>query len=431
MKATSLVLLLVVLSGCASQPARGPGATAAAPALLFSPGVSAYAACHVRDHDSYIPCYEASVAADQAGRIFVANSDCRDVAVSLDGGGTFTSRPIPGLPVSAPPVEARGDCTLETDGKGRLFFAVLAYDPQHGRMAAGIQVARSDDAGSSWTANAWLGLGQGVLAADRPWLAFDGDTISLAQWDYGLGVEQVFQSVDGGATWTPGFPLPTDGGAAYIPFVGNPSVRPSGTHPVYMVGSIAATRGAVHVPSFDFQEPYAVRVTSSPNGRDFTTTTVFRADQGGQGAAWPTLAADGDALYLAWVDGEGAAWVATRPAGTDAWSAPVRWTLPDENLTGLSVPPKIVVGHGTVSLLWYAWAAPGLQEVRYARASEARLADGPDARAAVAQFRSDDPTTDFASLALLPDGRAVAAWTDPTLGAAGLRVAVESRPITA
>src|ERR1041385_3016077 len=189
------LLLAALLAGCsghAPQNAAPPPQAAAPP---FAAATSIAAPCPaLREVD----CFEPSIAADPTGRLFVANTSCQAIAASDDGGAAFHGLPLPPDAMGMLPGAPHGDCTMQVDPKGRLWFSALVSEAPLSGLGTlvGLHVARSDDGGASWAAGHFFpfaakaeGADAGLaVSADRQWLAFAPDGGAwLAYWDWQMG----------------------------------------------------------------------------------------------------------------------------------------------------------------------------------------------------------------------------------------------------
>jgi hypothetical protein len=130
---------------------------------------------------------------------------------------------------------------------------------------------------------------------------------------------------------------------------------------------------------------------------------LSRAADGMLRVAWSTSAGGGLSDVV----------VAASSDGGATWGHPVSWSGPDT----LTAAPGLAPGDGVLNLMWYRVMSPGLlSALVFARAKpdstsiqRVVVADG-----IVAQPAQPAPTneanTDFADLALLPDGRAAVVW---------------------
>lgn len=352
-----------------------------------------------------IPCFEPSVAADPAGRVYVANAVCDGIARSAPGNASFEELDRPPLPPVAPPTTTvPGDCTLDVGPEGDLYFSAYHFQdtvvhdpavPNH----YGIQVARSENGGDSWTTNTYLSPTTDpptpALHPDRQWLAFGADgRVYLTFWGAELDRSWVAVSEDRAASFGPFRPMP-----ATLP--GQP---------------IAQGAETLHVPWLDASDD-AVRVsTSTDGGESFRTRTVGEV---GLTFWWPDLAEGPDGrLYLAWLDGDRV--LVARETGDGAWTDPLLWNEGPRNATG--VAPGIAVHGGTVDVVWYGHR-DGERAHVVGRAPAGTWNGTSIETQVLGTYQADRTVSHFADTAVDPDGQAVFAWTDP---AAGILVARET-----
>jgi hypothetical protein len=398
-----VAVLLVLLSGCAHAPApAGPSPGHAVP-LSFQPAVTTLHGC--RPYLG-VACFEPTLAADPAGRLFSTAENAPEFWVSVDGGATWASRPAPPMPTLAPaPLHTGGDNTLQVDPQGRLWFTRLVYENEAGatepipvaplgRDLAGVQAARSDDGGDHWAVDHFFALQDPspavVTSADRQWLGFGPGRVYLAYWDYEMSTRHLLVSADGGATF--GAPREVPGGFGGLPAVGSD--------------------GTLYLASFQYSEDNKahVAIAWSRDGSAWETDTVADTEPGTLGLQ---ASIDGaDVLHFAWRAKDGSLMAAA--------GRPHAWSAPEALARNVLEPDPFVLAHdGVVDTMWFEGSGNGQDAV----AVRDGPAPGARQRLVLAHWDGADPTSDFAWLARLPDGRVAATWTEP---AAGVRVAVES-----
>jgi hypothetical protein len=283
---------------------------------------------------------------------------------------------------------------------------------------AGLWVARSDDDGATWPANRYLalakGAAEGVVVTDRNWLATtDGDTAYLSYWQVATG-GFIARSDDAGATWSDFRPFVTTAQRRYVVPPGAPVVLPAGgavVVPYFAEADLAAGQ------LFRAQE---VRIAvSSDRGATFQERLVHRAPGGTAYAYWPDVVVDPNGrLILAWAGTQGQVWVTVSADGGAQWSTPVRWNAPEGVADFL--PPAVRVHADRVFVAWYERSG-GSRSIVAGWGTR----DGPDgAVVLVENLSASRRLTDFAAAAVTEDGRAVVAWTD---GDEALWVAAERR----
>lgn len=403
--------LLALLSGCTHAPA--PAAPSAAPALSFLPASTTLTECPVYWG---VRCFEPTLAADPAGRLFSTAGEAASLLVSSDGGATWVAKPTPPMPALAPaPLNVVGDNTVQVDPQGRLWFTRLVYADEGaaagaglpvsvGRDVGGYQVARSDDGGDSWAVDRFVGVEDPsptpVMAPDRQWLAFGpGGVVHLAYWQFepapggylvASGTRYVASSADGGATFGSAREAPAAIG-------GLPSVAADGTLYLPTVMSDGERFGAGVAWTRD-------------GGATWETELVAEAEMSGLHVLFASLGEDG-VLHSVWT---------TKDGGVVAASGrPHAWGAPETVGGGALGPDPFVLAHdGVVDLMWFEASGDGQDAVL--------LREGPGGareRVVLGHWGSTDPTSDFGWLARLPDGRVAATWTDP---AKGVQVALEA-----
>ena len=147
-----LVVLLIGWSGClgdGDEPASlDPLVDDSARPLAFLPSTNV-TACDPE-------CFEPAVAVDQQGRIYAIGSSGRmeGVAVSTDGGLTFTMKPWPDMPNPLPVVSdeqgSAGDDVVQVAPWGTVYMTRL-YSDTGGIAGGGVQLVASEDGGGTWS----------------------------------------------------------------------------------------------------------------------------------------------------------------------------------------------------------------------------------------------------------------------------------------
>ncbi|MFO1532155.1 MAG: sialidase family protein [Thermoplasmatota archaeon] len=390
----ALFLTAVLLAGCAHQdptPLHSPSTGPAVAPLAFGEPRSVITGC----------CrYEPTVAVDGAGRIFVTvgstavTSGSADTAVSADEGATWKLVQAPPLPDGAPAFDRQGDGVVQASPSGRMYFSALTFSGAGG--ADGVQVAWTDDGGSTWTNGAYQNLGQSVVDPDRQWLAFGpGNTVYAT---YQQPCHQaclplhagrwIAHSDDGGSHWSP-WSQSGPAGAASPSQVGAPVVDPTGRLLV-----AACTAGTVAVySSTDKGVTWTTKGASSlacttGGGLDLLGAMLVRS--------WRDSSAK--ATFIASSGDEGQAWGLAQRWGNDSvagWWTNVRQT----NLT-------LAYFHTDGDSVSLHVAKGGLNGV----SMDAVVTSG--LRAPPGSSSRNNANTDFATLATLPSGKLVTAWTD-------------------
>jgi hypothetical protein len=316
---------LVLLAGCfgdSSPETTPPGSDGdAAQALAFLPA-----------HDVLMPCtgcFEPASAVDAQGRIYVAAHRLENVAVSTDGGATFTVKKVPDPPSPSPRGAGASDDAVQVAPWGEVFYHELWSD-SGGIAGGGIHIAGSMDGGETWPLNVFVSVRTMPLSraftADRQWLAFDGDSTVYLVFNCGAStVICIMESGDRGLTWSESrnVVLPLD--HSYPSPAGFPAVGPDGT---ILVPYFADPRADGQLGA------RTVRVSSSKDGgRTWTASTVHThpPEAALEGGGWPesTILADGS-WVASWSDADDAMWVAVTHDEGRTWDA----TTKDPAMTG-------------------------------------------------------------------------------------------------
>lgn len=326
-----LVAVALLLAGCAA-PTQAP--PPAGPTLAFGEPVRVLGGDEVR-------CYEPFLAARPDGLLAVVTACGTTYAVSRDGGATWGRAPLPPPPGGPALGWTPCDNVLQFDDGGRLFYTSIIVPggpaPLATRSLAGLQLARSDDGGATWPVNHHLDLlagPSGAVVADRPWLAVRGDELALAYFQVGVGI-QVARSGDAGATFSPF--------ARAVPHEERRFVAPGGPLAFGPDGTLAFPYFAAAPPGAP--EAAEVRVARSPDaGATWATERVGPAATPDI-PFWPVLARAPGRDVVAWSDASGALLLASseggpwtdaerwNPPGDHAWSPP--WLDPREGATEL------------------------------------------------------------------------------------------------
>ena len=383
-----LVLAVLLSAGClADEPApRAAPGPLPATGWAFGQAVVALEQCASS-------CYEPSVAADPQGRLFVVDGSTSAVAVSEDGGLTWDQRAPPAFPLPVDGVQS--DVLVQVAPSGRLYWSALVVL----RPAAleGIQVAWSDDGAKTWLGSTHISpatVTPQVLSPDRQWLGFAPDgTLYVTYNQIPTGI-WIARSDDDGKTWS-GWTraAPLEGRSGGVGQSGPPVVGLDGT---------------VFVPAC---EGVASQETSP-------RTLVFRSHD--QGATFESSVVDAACSWfpIAAVAPDGTLVVANQPDGVQvAWST-------DGGVT-FQGPRQWGQGTATAGIwpvtrldgeLFVAWFEDGSASSAL-HVARGALAEGP-AEDVVAGTASGEGTsrtsarTDFASSALLPDGRLAVVWVE-------------------
>ena len=403
MRATLLLVVLGLmvaggLAGCADQASQAPSPPAPAQpdTWAFGPGIVALEEC------LYQNCYEPTIAADPMGRLFVADGSTSAVAVSEDGGATWEQRSPPPLPAAvADPRFAtfQGDVLLQVAPDGRLYWsALLIVNPGGAFHLEGIQVAWSDDGARTWAGNVHVSPATAtpqVVYPDRQWLGFGADgTVYLTYNQLPTGIWSA-RSDDEGATWT--------AWTRAAPLEDRLGLGQSGP-------PVVDSQGRVFVP--------ACRLVEPPVEGAVGTTMVYRSDD--RGATFRGTAVDAPCSWfpILTVLPDDRLVLATQPGGISVTVSADRGDSFGEARSWggdptTAAPWPLATADGGLAVAWFSddGATADLHVTR------GTAAGGP-AETAVAGTADGSGTTrtqartDFASAALLPDGRLAVVWVD-------------------
>lgn len=374
-------------------------------------------------------CFEPTVAVDHRGRIFVAigydtaaSPGGGRLAVSTDGGRSFTYRPAP--PNPAPAGSFVGDATVVVAPSGRLYYYAVVGAGNGTPVPLwfyGVEVAFSDDGARSWASNTVVSVAGPHPAAlalpDRPWLAFGtGQTVWLA-YNQQPSSELVLRSDDGGRTFPQAAVATTTPQRGTMGQAG-PVVYDPGSGDLYLpyLTQVEAAQAASGRRS-------AVRVAvSGDGGRTFASYDIYRPSSAPAGEGFPILGtAPSGRLWAAWASytGSSTTLVATSADHGHTWSGPSAWSPPE------AVPSP------TVTCPWVAPAGPAVDVMAYhydGKTIDAWFATSPGAVPRWTELAvgvgvisgsasgGSACNTDFADFALAPDNCAVVVWADPTVG---------------
>lgn len=403
------LLVALLLAGCA---APAPAAVAPAPDAPSAPALLDV----LPDCGGWI-CWEPTVAALPDGALVATYGGADSLFRAESNATAFAPLAPPALPPGAPEGLLPGDETVQVDAAGRLYYSALLRSPAPvdplGMVPVfwsgfvGIHVARSDDRGATWTVNTFVSMLQDatapVVGVDRQFLGFgEGDDVYLVYWQYmpRTGV-WVARSDDGGASFAP-------------PVNAVPLVQSGWSGSTYVA---VAPDGAVLVPHFASGSEREVRMAiSTDRGATFTTSPVATLDD--TPSQWPAIAvAPNGTLHLAWVAGGNVA-SATSTDGGSSWSEPVAWDAGGDAF----LPPFLAADAEGAFAAWFVTKGDALA-MRAARGTFANGTLTPAPSFALGEpfvIEGRDRSTDFATGALLPDGRVATIWADD----AALRLAL-------
>lgn len=405
-------LAVLLLAGCV-DPGAAPLQDAVAQRELALP----FPSCH----DLYDICLEPSVGADAHGNVVVANGFGTTLALSRDGGASWTNLEVPAVDIAGVPGATDTDSLVLMTPGGRILFSSIVASYQNGPLGSaggilllGLHTGVSDDLGATWTSR-FLDLQdqRETLGADRQWLTAAPDGSLYLSYNHfatapflgyagpvdvstasGGDLLEVARSADGGATWgsfvrasQPGFTGAGQGATTSQGEVLIPVVR----------GSLTDDATSTQV------------LRSSDEGRTWTADVVEPARP--NGAAWfPAVAVAPDgAEAVAWWSGNGQIQLVTRVAGATQWSAPHALTSSGE--TAQTGPGLVATGASSFAVTFATGHEDHGQQV--GDLLLARVTSGaPPERTVLAAnqtWRIRGANADFTTAALLPDGRIASA----------------------
>jgi hypothetical protein len=296
---------------------------------------------------------------------------------SSDGGATWGGVDLP-LP---PPINANGfdfgsDPGVAWDTRGNVFYSyiVVFFSPTGRITGSAVAVARSADAGRTWTATFFNQSGGHGKFNDKPMITVDTnpgspfrDTVYVA-WDTTVvappgpsstGV-MLSRSTDGGRTFSAPVAVSPMGGGQRFGIGADPFASPDGTVHVAWndlsqnIEEASSSNGGVSFGPVHVISPVNIPIATvipAQNSRGVLITPACGADTS-TGPARGTL-------YCSWVDANGASgldvFVARSTDGGSTWSAPVLVNDDppgvgnDQFFQWLSVDPI----DGSVNLSWY------------------------------------------------------------------------------
>lgn len=347
-----LVVALVGWSGCLDDSDAGvdvddAGVDRTTPLALL-PGTLVSEPCDERG------CFEPAVAVDQQGRIFAISSSGRmdGVAVSTDGGATFTLKPWPGLgnPLPVDESGSAGDDVVQVAPWGTMYMTRLFSDTG-GIAGGGIHLVASDDAGDTWTLNQFIQVREMPLSrsftADRQWLAFAGESTVYLVFNCGASaLICLMRSDDRGTSWSPSTNVVTPLDHTFPSPAGFPAVGPDGTLVVAYFGDPRpdASTGA-----------RSIKVAASMDGgQTFYQSTAFThpLDQGTAGGGWPEATILADGTWVAgWSTSDDRLWFATSEDQGASWSDPL--VLTPDVTGGASHPWLRPRADGGFDAVWF------------------------------------------------------------------------------
>jgi hypothetical protein len=397
------VVAVLVCSGClgdgtGADPVPDPAGDARMP-LAFLPGSNVT----VCDGE----CFEPAVAVDQQGRVFAIGSSGRmdGVAVSTDGGATFTVKPWPPLANPLPGIEGEagsaGDDVVQVAPWGTLYMTRL-YSDTGGIAGGGIQLVASDDAGDTWTLNQFVQVREMPLSrsftADRQWLAFDGDATVYLVFNCGASALICsMRSDDRGETWSASTNVVTPLDHTFPSPAGFPAIGPDGTILVAYFGDprADASTGA-----------RSIKVASSTDGgdtwRQSTAYTHPGLQEGTSGGGWPEATILADGTWVAgWSTSEDLLMFTTSSDQGATWGEPL--VLTPEQTGGASHPWMRARQDGGFDAVWFG-SGPKVVAGRFAADLTFELANLTEEGGGNSDYSFFDHT---------PDGRIAVAYVRP------------------
>jgi hypothetical protein len=340
-------------------------------------------------------CFEPAAAVDPDGRIFLAAHRLGGVAVSDDGGATFTVKPVPPPASPSPFAGGASDDLVQVAPWGSVYYTELWSDGG-GILGAGVHIAASDDGGETWPLNVFVHIREyptsGAFTSDRQWLAFDGDETVYLVFNCALSVVIcLLKSEDRGATWGVPSIVMTPATHTFPSPAGFPTVGPDGT---LIVPYFADPR-----PDPGLGARTIMVVSSTDGGVTFAHHTVYThpLGEGTSGGGWPeaTILADGS-WVAAWTASD-RVWFAFSADAGATWGEPTVLG-PDENGDPTGHHPWLLGrADGGLDAVWFT-AGPGVRLGRMAADGAWTMAQVPVAGGG---------QTDYPYFAHTPDGRVV------------------------
>ena len=435
--AAALGALLV--TGCDAQKADEPSL---APPRIISGAVTAAAAC--TGPTPFARPAEPSLAADptdprQLVASWLENPSGTVVAVSHDGGGTWSRSALPGLLSCAGGLYARTSDPWVTIGSdGDVYVAVLGTRPPSGaETSRDIVVTVSRDHGTSWETPVVVETAiapptqpdkEAILADPRhPATAYGvwADYRATAGADPRVNQVMFARTSDGGRTWSTPVPiysgndetarnqlLLTAGGVLLDVFVEGPSL-PSAPHPPPLPLRIRLIRSTDQGKTW----------SAPSDAAKFTFTNAVDPGTGSQLRFFGqhiSAASTGNAVYVSWFEDHSefsSVFVARSEDAGLHWRAPA---LVMREKAEAFLPTLAVAGDATVGLLWFDFRhfKPGNAaldtDVRFSTSRDRgvhwteRRAAGPFDLRSVPGERFGPFIGDYMGLVGLPDGFAAA-----------------------
>jgi hypothetical protein len=370
-------------------------------------------------------CYEPSVAVDRKGRVFVTEWSGDVIGVSTNGGSASFSR-VPAPPRSTPRVDRDGaNATVQVDPRDRLVYSRAI-------AGLGIQVAVSSTGARTWDSNTIIAS---QVLAIRPWLGFAPNGTVYALWHTWTGPPYPccgFSEGNHGSYWLASSP---DGGRMFgapQPFLPGSDIFSTGP-------PIVDASGRAYVPvilgfqtrEWGMPEPWpapgsqTIALAVSPHPTGPASFALHHVAEETAADFFPIAALDSSGrIEVAWRgtdSGVHSVLVSESADRGQTWSQPQLWSEGSE----ATASPWISLRRGRVDVLWYAVRQRDRESslmlsrggadgwIREQSVVDASVMGQPGGLAA---------NTDYANLALLPDGRVIAVFIDWAV-----RVSVEAK----
>jgi hypothetical protein len=284
---------------------------------------------------------------------------------SIDGGQTWSSSLLPGFPGDMSPqglasplhgFNTTSDPVLAFDNNGNVYYTGIVFQTGNGVLFSFFSfVAKYGNDGADYSGATLI---QGVIDADKPWIAVDttggacnGDVYVAYDATVGSFFSTVLsRSIDGGKTFSSPF-LVTPDGTGELPGVaidgsGNVFVSTMAFNPTtgaalnYIEISKVTGCGTLLVPPVKAANPMTPLPSPLPAG-SFRTFTI------------PQMAADSQGVYLVWDDyrtGNADVLFSRSTDGGATWTSPLRV---NDFALGQQFFPTITVANGVISIAWY------------------------------------------------------------------------------
>lgn len=358
------ILVLVAFTGCLTAPSDRvlpttstlekagllPDPDPVSAALEFRPSLDVLNPC--------ADCYEPAIAIDPWVRVFTAANNLGGIGVSLDGGQTVHVQPVP---PPASPLDFTGypggasDDVVQVAPWGTLYYTELWSDGG-GIAGAGVHVASTDDAGTTWKTNVFVQLrtqpGSRAIISDRQWLAFEEpNTVHLIF--NGLVSLLIYDMVshDGGATFADPVVVAHPIDHSYPSPEGLPFVDPDGYIVVpYWTDPLPPESAAVSVTAQGVGLSF-----SNDGGQTWRASKVYQhgGTEGSSGGAWPAATFLANGTWVAgWDTRDDRLWLSFSEDKGASWSDPL--VIRAETTQGTSHPWLKGRADGGLDVLWFS-----------------------------------------------------------------------------